>query len=560
MGMGNSFETITVLQYRLKEAQEELAAFQSGEKYIRMEKQHLTQVRALERRIAKLEAAVAKEHSHAITIWNQWFEIFEQLQKECDRMVAEAVKKADMMEKRAIRAERQRDTALEKVTFQRRELYKVKTELDDEKQKVQKLTAQINRNYENSSIPSSKSIARKKISNSREKTGRKPGGQPGHKGHGRKKQEPTHPVILLPPPEEVLEDCAFKKTARTIIKQLVSIRMVLDVTEYHADVYYNSQTGERAHAAFPDGVIDDVNYDGNIRAFLFLLNNDCCTSIDKSRKFLSDLTDGKLNISKGMISKLSREFALKTEPERKAAYADMLLSPVMHTDCTSGRENGKSCQIYVCATPDGKALYFAREKKGHEGVKGTVTEDYQGILVHDHDITFYNYGADHQECLAHVLRYLKDSMDNEPDRTWNKEMRSLVQEMIHFRNECQPFQEPDPVKVSEFEKRYREILEIARAEYGNVPANNYYRDGYNLFLRMEKYMQNHLLFLHDSRIPATNNEAERLLRNYKRKQAQAVTFRSFESIDYLCQCMSMLVLVRLEEPANIFDRVSRIFG
>ena len=559
MGMGNSFETITVLQYRLKEAQEELAAFQSGEKYIRMEKQHLTQVRALERRIAKLEAAVAKEHSHAITIRNQWFEIFEQLQKECDRMVAEAVKKADMMEKRAIRAERQRDTALEKVTFQRRELYKVKTELDDEKQKVQKLTAQINRNYENSSIPSSKSIARKKISNSREKTGRKPGGQPRHRGHCRKKLTPTR-EIYLPAPEEVLHDPDFKKTSKTITKQKIDISVEVHVTGYHADVHYNSKTGERIHAPFPQGVIDDVNYGGNLRAFLFLLNNGCCTSIDKSRRFLSDLTDGKLNISKGMISKLSREFALKTEPERREAYADMLLSPVMHTDCTNGRENGKSCQIYVCATPDGKALYFAREKKGHEGVKGTVTEDYQGILVHDHDITFYNYGADHQECLAHVLRYLKDSMDNEPDRTWNKEMRSLVQEMIHFRNECQPFQEPDPVKVSEFEKRYREILETARTEYGNVPANNYYRDGYNLFLRMEKYMQNHLLFLHDSRVPATNNEAERLLRNYKRKQAQAVTFRSFESIDYLCQCMSMLVLMRLEEPANIFDRVSRIFG
>lgn len=113
MGMGNSFETITVLQYRLKEAQEELAAFQSGEKYIRMEKQHLTQVRALERRIAKLEAAVAKEHSHAITIWNQWFEIL----NSCKRMRpygCRSSKKADMMEKGAIRAERQRDTALEK--------------------------------------------------------------------------------------------------------------------------------------------------------------------------------------------------------------------------------------------------------------------------------------------------------------------------------------------------------------------------------------------------------------------------------------------------------------
>ena len=132
--------------------------------------------------------------------------------------------------------------------------------------------------------------------------------------------------------------------------------------------------------------------------------------------------------------------------------------------------------------------------------------------------------------------------------------------VVYVRNGIQLPEEPDPQKVSEFERRYREILETARKEYGDVPANDYYRDGYNLFLRMEKYMQNHLLFLHDSRVPATNNEAERLLRNYKRKQAQAVTFRSFENIDYLCQCMSMLVLMRLEEPANIFDRVSMIFG
>lgn len=146
----------------------------------------------------------------------------------------------------------------------------------------------------------------------------------------------------------------------------------------------------------------------------------------KNRAFLSDLTGGKLNVSKGMISRLNREFALKTEPERRSAYADMLLSPVMHTNCTNARENGKSCQVYVCATPDGKALYFAREKKGHEGVKGTVTEDYQGILILVHDITFYNYGSDHQECLAHVLRYLKASMENEPDCTWNKKIHALV--------------------------------------------------------------------------------------------------------------------------------------
>ena len=139
-------------------------------------------------------------------------------------------------------------------------------------------------------------------------------------------------------------------------------------------------------------------------------------------------------------------------------------------------------------------------------------------------------------------------------------MRSLIQEMIHFRKGFSPSQELNPEKISEFEERYRKILETAQKEYEYVSASKYYRDGYNLFQRMEKYMQNHLLFLHDLGVPATNNEAERLLRNYKRKQAQTLIFRSFESIDYLCKCMSMLVLMRLEEPTNIFDRISKIFG
>ena len=417
----------------------------------------------LRSRILELQKEAADAHKETIRVRNYWFQVLEDMLLEFEKMQKKTKQELQEMEKRALKAEKQRDDALDKVKELQHQFYETAVRLEEEQGKNLKLRAQINRDYENSSIPSSKTLRKKKITNSREKTGRKPGGQPGHKGHCRKKQEPTRPAVLLSPPEIVLEDNSFKKTSKTIIKQRVGIRMLLDVTEYHADVYYSSQTGERVHAPFPAGVIDDVNYDDSIRAFLFLLNNDCCTSIDKSRQFLSDLT-------------------------------------------------------------------------------------------------FYNYGTDHQECLAHVLRYLKGSMDNEPDRTWNKDMHSLVQEMIHFRNGLQLSEEPDPCKVSEFEERYRKILETARKEYEDVPANDYYRDGYNLFLRMEKYMQNHLLFLHDSRIPATNNEAERLLRNYKRKQAQAVTFRSFESIDYLCQCMSMLVLMRLEEPENIFDRVSRIFG
>jgi hypothetical protein len=557
--MNNAFEFITTLQYRLKAAHNELQAFRSGKKYIQMQEDAEQRVNELETIIKKLKAELEASNISIVRTRNQWFDVFTDLQKEQEKERRKYEGIIDQLEKRALKAERERDEALDKAGELRRQYYDVATELEEEKGKNLRLTAQLNHDYENSSIPSSMGMKKKKVKNSRETTGRKPGGQPGHKGHGRKKQVPTQSPILLPPPQEVIDNPDFKKTSKTIVKQVVGIRLMLEVAEYHADVYYNSKTGERIHAQFPEGVVDDVNYDGSVKAFLFLLNNDCNVSIDKSSRFLNELTQGKLSISKGMINKLSREFADKSKAELDGVFRKILGAPVMHTDFTNAREKGKNAQVLVCATPGGEVIYFAKEKKGHEGIKDTPVEDYLGILVHDHDTTFYKYGSDHQECLAHILRYLLDSVENEPGRTWSSEMRTLIREMIHYRNGLAPEEDFDSAVVEGYEKRYSEILEKARREYEDIPASDYYRDGYNLYIRMEKYMQNHLLFLHDKRVPTTNNEAERLLRNYKRKQRQAVTFRSFDSIDYLCQCMSMLVMMRKKEE-NVFDRVSEIFG
>lgn len=557
--MNSSFEYITTLEYRLKAATNELAAFKSGKKYIQMENHYWGIIRQLEAEIKRLKIELARAHAEAVTMRRHFLEVNEDVEKEGRKALAKVYTELKNMEKRALKAEKQRDDALDKLKKERLEKYKLGIELEEEKGKNQKLTAQLNRDYENSSIPSSMSRKPKKISNSREKTGRKQGAQPGHKGHGRKKQTPTK-VVELPVPDEVINDPDFKKTRKTITKQVIQIRMILDVVEYRADVYYNSKTGERIHAPFPEGVVNDVNYDGSVKAFLFLLNNECCVSIDKSQRFLSDLTDGKLKISRGMINSLSKEFAKKTEKERKELYNRIMSAPVMHIDCTNARVSGNTPYVFLTATPAGEAMYFAREKKGHEGVKGTPAEDYGGILVHDHDITFYKYGSGHQECLAHVERYLKDSIENEKDRSWNTKMLALIKEMVHYRKGLDLSEECNPQTVADFEKRYQEILETAKKEYDDVPASDYYRDGYKLYKKMDKYMKNHLLFLHDKRVPTTNNEAERDLRSYKRKQKQAVSFRSFESIDYLCQCMSMLLMMRKNSDLNLFGRVSQIFG
>ena len=137
----------------------------------------------------------------------------------------------------------------------------------------------------------------------------------------------------------------------------------------------------------------------------------------------------------------------------------------MHIDCTNARVNWESAHVFVNATPDGKVYYSASTKKGHAGVEGTPAENYQGILVHDHELTFYNYGSDHQECLAHVLRYLKDSMQNEANLTWSTKMHRFIQEIIHYRNSIEPGSVIDEAKLKEIEQKYTDLLKTARDKY-----------------------------------------------------------------------------------------------
>ena len=96
---------------------------------------------------------------------------------------------------------------------------------------------------------------------------------------------------------------------------------------------------------------------------------------------------------------------------------------------------------------------------------------------------------------------------------------------------------PDSVRVADFEERYHKILQTAADEYTYEPPSDYYRDGYNLSQRMSKFAENHLLFLHNILVPTTNNLAERLLRCFKRKQKQAMSFRSDKNIEYLCSLL-----------------------
>lgn len=553
-----NFEYVTALQYEVKALRARVEAYESGDAFRRQREKYEKMLREKDRTIKRLKKELGDSRRETVTVRNIWMEVFEDLEKEHQAELKKERTNTSFMTKRALKAESERDKWHDKWRDKQQELYAVQTELENQKELNQKLTAQVNRDFENSSIPSSMQAAgRKKIPNSRTKTGRKPGGQPGHKGHCRKKHVPTE-THGVPAPEKYVTDPDYYETGKMIRKQKVEIQMSVKIIEYVAREYRSRTTGARVHAPFPEGYVNEVNYDGTVKAFAFLLGNECNVSHGKIRKLISELTGGEIKLSDGMINSLCKEFSLKTEPEKKEILSRLMTSPVLNADFTNANVNGKSAQVLILASPvNGAALYIGRENKGHAGIKGTPLEDYVGIVVHDHDTSFYSYGTGHQECMQHNCRYLIGSKENEPELEWNQEMHALVQEMLHYRNGlCGA--DSDPTVVAGFESRYDKILDKADEEYEANPPGKYYREGYNLSVRLRKYKESELRFLHDKRVPANNSLCERLARVYKRKQKQAMALRSQKNLGYICDSLSTVYLLRTNAE-NVYQEVAAIF-
>lgn len=546
----------TSLSYQLKAAKQELASFRSGEVYVKLRRDYESIIRDQNQTIKKLRQERDDFSFSRKAITRQWMEVMEDIQKEHEKetgklkkIIAELLDMIVSLKNRNEELDEKRKKALS-------DYYETAVKLEEAQGLILKLTAQVNHNYENSSLPSSKCINRKKITNNREKTGKKPGAQAGHAHHPRKPMDPNQ-VIEIETEEKFKDNSRYIPTGNTISRQVIGISIVPVVTEYRTEEFYDKKKGRNVHSAFPCGVTDDVNYAESMKAVLFLLNSRCNVSLEKTAQFVRDVTDGALSPSVGMINGLCREFSSKSRQEQDELFVALLDAPVMHVDGTVARVNGNNHSVVVCS--NGMAtMYFARENKGHAGIKDTPVETFGGILIHDHEACFYSYGSDHQECMVHIERYLKDSIENEKELTWNKQMLALIQEMIHENNAAAADGMAEE-KIADFEARYDSIVQTAGEEYEAVPPSDYYREGYNLYLRMVKYKHNHLLFLSNPLVEPDNNLCERKARILKGKINQAISLRSFQHLEYFCECLSVLDHFATDDKNNLYQSIKEIF-
>ena len=185
------FQT-TSLSYQLQAARRELAGFRSGEACQKLRADYEGIIREKNLTIKKLQKERDEISFSRRKITEQWMDVLEDVQKEHEKeteklkkAIAELLDMVVSLKKRNCELDEKRKKALS-------DYYEAAVKLEEAQGLIVKLTAQVNHNYENSSLPSSKCIDRKKITNNREKTGRKPGAQaygtgPGHRDSGGRK-------------------------------------------------------------------------------------------------------------------------------------------------------------------------------------------------------------------------------------------------------------------------------------------------------------------------------------------------------------------------------------
>ncbi len=99
------------------------------------------------------------------------------------------------------------------------------------------------------------------------------------------------------------------------------------------------------------------------------------------------------------------------------------------TYALSSRMNGSQTSVMICAAGN-MVLYQGSPKKGDESVAGSPLEFYDGILVSDHEAALIKHGSQNQGCMAHIKRYIINSIENEKSFTWNAMMKERIRDMM----------------------------------------------------------------------------------------------------------------------------------
>jgi len=407
------------------------------------------------------------------------------------------------------------------------------------------------KNSSNSSVPPSKDENRpKKTQSLRESSGKKSGGQPGHKGHT---------LEINVSPDSVIEhipgfcrccgnDLSDIPAELSSTRQVVDIPVISPVYTAHKSFSKTCPCGEKNKSTFPQHINAPIQYGSGVETLVSYLHARQYLPYKRMKELFKDCFG--IGLSEGSIDNIIQRFAQKAAPIYQMIKKAVSDSAVIGCDETGAKVDGNKHWVWTYQTEELTVLALS-ESRGLKAITSHFQEGFgEAILCHDAWRTYFNYSDNrHQLCCAHMLRELNYMVERYKS-TWAEELRSLFREAITLKKKLTEFSDQQAKEnIDAIESQLDKLLEDT--------VNSTHKEVVTFQKRLLKYRNSILTFLHHHKVPPDNNGSERAVRNIKVKQKISGQFKSIRGGDDFCVLRSVVDTL-IKQSQNVLQNLTHI--
>ena len=285
----------------------------------------------------------------------------------------------------------------------------VVTKLLEQEARIRELESRCSINSHNSSKPpSTDGYHKPKPKSSRTKTGRKPGGQKGHRGVTLKLVE--NPDRIEAHSVSVCAHCGRDLSAHP---GQIERRQVIDIPPLRPEIIehrFETKTCPGCHGVtsskndVPE-VTAPVQYGPRIKALAVYLKTYQMIPFKRTAELIHTLFGRPL--SEGTLASMVKSVSGSLDSSLTAISDILSGSKVAHFDETGGSVHGKLHWFHV-ASNDRVTLYGMHPQRGAEAMKDMgILPRFSGRAIHDHWKPYYTFeNCTHGLCNAHHIREL----------------------------------------------------------------------------------------------------------------------------------------------------------
>lgn len=370
----------------------------------------------------------------------------------------------------------------------------------------------------NSNIPPSKESisaeSKRRTTSLREKSGRKSGGQPGHKGSTRLMSENPDLTEYIQPNycSKCGRDLSEIEGEEVYSEECIGIKFV-PVVKRLRYLHKTCICGHCNHTGYVKRK-NPVYISSEIRALVVYLNTVMCMPYNRIKDFLHDVM--RLDLSEGSIRNFIEQAGKNADKLCERITSELIESPVSGADESGAYINGELFWSWILQNTLLTLTWLGKTRGTKEITKKLNGRSLpQTILVTDRHTSYFSMDvAGHQICIAHLLRNLNYLNELDRKQNWSSRLQELLRKAVHWRN-------TNPDAVADTSTWIQSLDKLLNENLDNFEKP--FRQLRNSLRKLKDYV---FCFLEHPEVPCHNNASEGGIRILKVKQKISGGFRS----------------------------------